>query len=486
MRWRSNVWATLLVAACSGAAAAPSPTPTPAASVTTSVPAPAPSIAAPSSTVAAPAPSAPSRRSDAERARARARLAEGRRADAAGDHAAALAAFDDVLAVVPDDPRLLCEAGFVAHRAGRSALAAARIDAALVAFGPPGTQQGTEATRLAQCLYNRGLVDEARGDLTGAADHFRTSLALRPNATVSAALARVTAHAAGPSAGDTMGGVPVEVAERSILVHTSEREVLVRALRAGFAGASPDGDGRMLDARSVTPLAEQDGVLVYRIDTVDYAYENQSVVVARAEEGGFRIVLAAEEYANADRGDSNTLSGTRIAALGPYVRIDYDVSSTYYVSAEDFGDDEGADAIHCESVSVISAEGTRTIVCRTTPQLACFSFPSRGESRDDVERSCWDASDHEVDPPDAGTSPSDAYALTLGVEDAARLTIGTSGAAPSYVAEAVGTHTFEALSAGAQTHASTASGHTDRERAAAEREGGGEDEDEGGGEEEGR
>lgn len=456
----------LVSLACSGEAsrppssASPSPLAAPASS-TVLAPTPAPDPAAPSP----PTSRVRATPSATDLARARARLAEARRADRAGDHEGALAALDEVLAVLPSDPRLMCEAGFVAHRAGRSELAATRIDAALAAFGPPGAQRGADVPRLAQCLYNRGLVDEARGDLVGAADHFRASLALRPNAAVESALHRASTRAAEGREGETMGGVPVEVGARSMLVHARDRTALETAMRVGLAGLANDGStDRTTDETRVEVLAEGSGLVLYGVTTPDFLSTEQDVIVARPEGDGFRLVLAAGEYASTEHGDVVTISGARITTLDRFVRVDFEVASTMYLDDDSF-DDEGAGAPTCAGVTRVTSRDVRTIVCRTTPELACFALATQHASEDDLEVDCYDEGGRPVDPPDAGAPSTTSYALTLAASAEGALVIGVGRGTPPDADTLVGTHTFDELVAGSLTHALSFVAMTDRARA---------------------
>src|SRR5689334_12066582 len=98
-------------ASCSGKAAAPAPVPVRAQE--DAPPPPAVVVADAGAVRAPPAPLAPEARK-----RYREALARGRAASKKGDHAAAVAAFDEALAAAPGDPRALSELGWAAFRAG--------------------------------------------------------------------------------------------------------------------------------------------------------------------------------------------------------------------------------------------------------------------------------------------------------------------------------------------------------------------------------
>jgi hypothetical protein len=114
------------------------------------------------------------------RRRLRDALVRGRAASTKGDHAAAVAAFDDALAAAPGDPRALSELGWAALRAGDLARALRATQESIAGAQDP--------TVRAASLYNLGRIFEARKQPLRAADAYRDSLALRENATVRARL----------------------------------------------------------------------------------------------------------------------------------------------------------------------------------------------------------------------------------------------------------------------------------------------------------
>lgn len=142
------------------------------------------------------APPAPVRLAPADRVRLREAIAEGRRLSRAGDHTAALVSFDAALALDPGSSRLRCETGYVAFRAGQLDRAESLVTVAVRAF--LGRDEIEEAMRVpvAMCLYNAGLVYEARGRTLEARTVFERSIALRPNRIVSEHLAALAPTAA--------------------------------------------------------------------------------------------------------------------------------------------------------------------------------------------------------------------------------------------------------------------------------------------------
>lgn len=166
------------------------PSPNPATTSATSG-TPAPSAIA---EVAAPnAPSAPNAASPTEaparptitpeqRRELRAAIREGRAKTRVRDHVAALADFRRALAIDGTSARLRCEAGFVAFRAGELDEAERWIQLALGRL--PNDPPEALKVPVAMCLFNAGLVYEAKGRKAEAREVWTRSLALRANAAV--------------------------------------------------------------------------------------------------------------------------------------------------------------------------------------------------------------------------------------------------------------------------------------------------------------
>ena len=115
-------------------------------------------------------------------------------------------AFEEAVAIAPDDARAESELGWAALNAGDLAKARRATDAALAAVDaerpdgrgckrPPCAT--SDPTLKAQSLYNSGRIAEASGDLRAAERAYRASLALRPNDVVERRLAEL---GQGPSA----------------------------------------------------------------------------------------------------------------------------------------------------------------------------------------------------------------------------------------------------------------------------------------------
>lgn len=97
-----------------------------------------------------------------------------------GDYRDALTAFDAALAVRPNDPNALLEAGWAAFKAGDKERARQSTTAAIA--------HAVEAKKKAAALYNLGRIQEDAGQKDEAIASYKQSLQLRPNATVEARL----------------------------------------------------------------------------------------------------------------------------------------------------------------------------------------------------------------------------------------------------------------------------------------------------------
>lgn len=115
-------------------------------------------------------------------------IREGRRAAHAGDFTAALASFERAVAVQPTSSRVRCEAAYVAYQAGDLDRAEAHVRVAVLGLPHGDTVPESARVATATCLYNAGLVHEARGRLDEARASYERSIALRPNGTVQARL----------------------------------------------------------------------------------------------------------------------------------------------------------------------------------------------------------------------------------------------------------------------------------------------------------
>jgi tetratricopeptide (TPR) repeat protein len=115
-------------------------------------------------------------------------LKRGRKLASAGNLDAAMAAFQEALAVMPEEPRALDEVGVVAWRKQELPLAEKTIRRAV--------ELQSDQRKRAAALYNLGRILEDRGDKKGAVDAYARSLHDRPNKIVRERLGTLDAAAA--------------------------------------------------------------------------------------------------------------------------------------------------------------------------------------------------------------------------------------------------------------------------------------------------
>jgi hypothetical protein len=170
------------VLALVGCSSSPPPEATPA-------PAPEPEAATPDAAPPAPKPQ-PAKAVPVTRAPTKAQLAEFHRRMNAGWQlqkeerwAEAVPEFEAALVAVEADQRALTELGWSAMKAGDFDKARRADEQAI--------RVAIDKSLKAQGLYNLGVVQDKTGDKDGAAKSFAASIALRPNKTVEAALARL-------------------------------------------------------------------------------------------------------------------------------------------------------------------------------------------------------------------------------------------------------------------------------------------------------
>jgi hypothetical protein len=343
---------------------------------------------------APPGASAPTPQALAEAARI---VREARALEHAGDHRAALERFDDALRLVPLQPRVLCEAGFVAYRAGDPGLAADRIDTALRVFGPPRRVSDRLRVPLAMCLYNRGLVAEALGDRGDAIGRFESSIALRPNATVSAALERarralaaapdsatLAPSVAGAASAAHVGGVVVTGAGDVLAPDAASLE---RVLRAGLRGYD-ELEERYLDASETTSTlahalhdAGHPEVLVYDVTQHGEPLSRRLVVIAIRAADGYRVfqhTLGMDGITPSWDDPDMTVDALTITPSwsGEVLRVDVDVT----VREDSLLWSTGEHDEPCQDGSEGTTRTTTALVCRVAGSTQCFELDTRHES----------------------------------------------------------------------------------------------------------
>lgn len=187
MRSRTlGVSLSLLALACT-----PTPTPTPTDQGVVEQAPQAPKQAAPATPEAKP-PGAPAKPKLDEaivlRKQLLALLNEGRALTKKGDYAGGMAKYGEALKIDASDVSVLGELGWAAFKAGELELAHRTTVQALKFVREDPKKRG-------MLLYNLGRVEEDREKISEALDHYRASLAARPNDTVAARLAALEAKA---------------------------------------------------------------------------------------------------------------------------------------------------------------------------------------------------------------------------------------------------------------------------------------------------
>jgi hypothetical protein len=418
---------------------------------TTTPAAPTPAPTVPSAPAAAPTPTptpVPAAQRPAPRMRAASQLRlfhEARRAARVHDYTTALDRFDQMLREAPRSPRLACEAGFVAHQAGRDDLAEPRIELALRGFGPDERLSPELRVPAAMCLYNAGLVYEARGDRDAAAGVYDRSLRLRPNDAV-----RARRAALGASDGDEADG-------DALVVRAASEAELVEVLERTFAGESWDGELAYASVERVGELAlPADGVfahaLLFSVNDHAAMLEDISYVVALERRAGGYVLFATDAgFVDTQENGSNDTSD---AALGSIVvdhgllRIDFAIVSSNETQNEHAWE-EHPDYTCYEISSGPDDVLDATLLCAlSSPACVRIDRGTRVNGRATSDVICVDAEGEDVEgpelAPDASSGDSDLYEARIEVADGPTVrVVPISGSLPE--PRLAGEHTWSVL-----------------------------------------
>lgn len=348
------------------------------------------SVAPPSapavSTVAAPGPSRRSRPpsgprlSAADRARVGEVLRDARRLTREGEHAEALTRFEEALAIDRGAWRVECEAAFVAWRAENLDSADTHLRSAMNGI-PPGFVPEALRVPTAMCLYNAGLIADARGNAEAARDMWEESLRLRPNDTVRGRLLALPA--------DTEGLRPWQT-----LPFATPIEEIVAAMRSDFAAEGLAGFEAGTRSASEIPLEVQTlgsaaGIEVHRIHA-DFPVDGlgdqiiEALVVRGA--GSLRAALLGQSY-NAGR----AISTTTVRIEPRFEDVLPGGQPEFVAQVNDMGGSV-ADGAECWG------ETHHLIVCSVdSAELRCFSVPyeetsiysDESDEEPEVEGFCW-------------------------------------------------------------------------------------------------
>lgn len=387
-------WWTLALlgglSACGSHDAAPAPTPPPPSSAPAST-TPPPSSIPPSSS---PPPSstgvaqldagAPTALGPEDRARLARAIHDGRHAAHEHDLAGALAQFETASSLAPGSSRVRCEAAFVAYEAGQLDRAEAHLRAALVTL-PADPVPDADRVSTATCLYNAGLVYEARGRSDDARAAYTRSLALRPNGTVQHHLDGLAAGTA-PRASEVFGPFGPTQTEAEI-VAAARTFVCAQPAEAYRPGSVPCARFRPEITR-----AHADGPTP--IDALVLTYDVES------DEGeqifALLVVRSADRVLSARLGSAYSpgVGGVSVElVVTPEVRdaIPGGSSELVVTVRDTLGDSDMGTCDYFESVR------EDTVVCSTdTGSLACISL-STADARLQDHEPCSDTFDEDGD-----------------------------------------------------------------------------------------
>ncbi len=361
-----------------------------------------------------------------ERAVAQLRLLrEARRAARAHDYTVAIDRFDQMLRAAPRSPRLACEAGFVAHQAGRDDLAQPRIELALRGFGPDERLAPDMRVPTAMCLYNAGLVYEARGDREAAAGAYDRSLRLRPNGVVRARRASLGAGERDAPADD-------------LVVHAAGEAELIEVLAQTFAGESWDDELAPASADRVEELALPEGglfrrALLFSVNDHSTMLEDVSYVIAlERRAGGYLLYATDAGFVDTQENGSNDASDASLGAMvldHGLLRIDFTLRTSNDTENEHEWDEHPD--YSCYEISATRDEVLDVTLLCSLAASACVRI-DRGERRTGqarVDVTCVDEDGDDVAgpsvPPDESGDEGPAYEARVEITDGpvARITM---------------------------------------------------------------
>jgi hypothetical protein len=378
-----------LLVACSSS----SPTPPPSASPPPSS-APPTTIAAPPTTITA----APAQLTIDQRHALATAIREGRRLAHDGDYAQALASFERAATIAPSSARVQCETAYVAFQAGDLARAETHLRPALLGL-PHGEVPERSRVWTATCLYNAGLIHEARARLDDARAEYTRSIALRPNATVEARLDDLVRRevAVDVDAGDD--------ADFESYDPTVSLDAIVIEVRDDFCapGDPPSPDDAVCET-SITRAITSGGAPIEAALIVASARAPQggehlhTSLVVRASGGAVAAVLADV--------DSPQIFGMYATTTATVVARDVLPGGGSEIVATVVAEADDSDAGTCDRYTSSSAA---TIVCSTDDgSLRCIAIPT-DHSGGAEHTACPDAFDGDGDEITESDHDSHAY-----------------------------------------------------------------------------
>jgi hypothetical protein len=391
------------VASCSGGSGA---TPSPPASAPAASAAPAAPIAPAAAPAVAPALApAVERPPPRERAASQIRLLrEARRAARAHDYTTALDRFDQMLRAAPRSPRIACEAGFVAHQAGRDDLAEPRIELALRGFGPDDELAPDMRVPAAMCLYNAGLVYEARGDRAAASSAYERSLRLRPSDAVSRRRAALSGAAASARR------------EAELIVRAETDEQFADALGEIFSTEGWDDEPTTAESEKLAELALPAGgaftrAVLFTVNDRAPMLEDVSYVVALRRPDGGHLLFGSEVgfYDSQENGSNDSCDvefGSMVVDHG-LLRIDFSITVGNDTENE-YEWEEHPDYTCYEMTTEPDEISDATILCSLS-QPACVRIDHGARTRGHAGRDivCSDEEGEDVPGPTLAPEPEE-------------------------------------------------------------------------------
>ena len=192
----------------------------------------------------------------------------------------ALAAFERLIEAHPTNAQLHCEAGFLAHRIGNDDRGHRLVATGIRLFGDVSVIPAELHDSVAMCLYNQGVIAQAKGRASDARASFRQSLALRPNDTVERRLAALPE------------------AERVAVIPANDEESLATALHEDFREhpTIANAEGSRFSVETLTQRPAADGVPTLAVLKVAHSFTDGAFNESATEYRGMASVTTDAGY----------------------------------------------------------------------------------------------------------------------------------------------------------------------------------------------
>jgi len=367
-------------------------------------------------------------RTEAEIGAARTRRREARRLAHEGEIDEAWAIFEELIEASPRSPSLRCEGGYVAQRAAEIDAAEEHLEAGLAMLGPPEMVASAVRNTAATCLYNRGRVHEARGEIPDAVRRYRASLRLRENAIVRRrfdALSATVDWSTGQTSVSTMEG-------------------LVALLEAHGCGdsATCEGSDDCPEAPGFTTSRQRSDPTAGWI-RADCSQMNDDMVyhlmVAYPGDGGLVLAEAATYWLGSRYYQMSDLSSfeageVRLIESGGARWLRFDARTVSFSGHEDVevsppdDDSEHAD-VECYSSSSTTVHERFTVLCPLGAPAACRRLTTRRQSETQSSLACGAlGADGQYAETPTPAWASASLGATADQDDELELTFGDDGA----------------------------------------------------------